>query len=207
MAAPTKAGETRERVLRFMRERLTAGDPPTVREVQEEFGFHAFQTAHEHLERLVAGGLLAKRSGKARGYCLPENENSGPPPVLVPILGRVQAGALSLATEDREGQVPVQARSPAGLFALRVRGESMINAGILDRDLVIVRSQPTADSGEIVVALVDDEATIKRLRLRRGRVELHPENPAFEPIIPPPEQCFILGKVIEVRRLLEAEGA
>lgn len=208
MATPSKAGETRERILRFMRDRLAAGDPPTVREVQAEFGFHAFQTAHEHLERLVAEGLLAKRSGKARGYCLPETEAAaGGPPVLVPVLGKVQAGALSMAIEDLEGHVPVRARASAGLFALRVRGESMVNAGILDGDLVIVRSQPSADSGEIVVALVGDEATVKRLRLRRSRIELHPENPAFEPIIPPPGQCVILGKVIEVRRFLEAEGA
>jgi repressor LexA len=79
----------------------------------------------------------------------------------------------------------------------------MIGAGILPGDLVIVRSQATAQSGEIVVALIGDEATVKRLRLRRGRIELHPENPAFEPIIPGPNECTILGKVIEIRRHLE----
>lgn len=205
MAPPTKAGETRERIYRFVRDRLAAGHPPTVREVQQEFGFQAFQTAHGHLERLVAEGRLAKRTGLARGYFLPSSENTEPPPVLIPILGRVQAGALSLATEDLEGHLPVQARMVAGsnLFALRVRGDSMINAGIFDQDIVVVRSQPTAESGEIVVALVGDEATVKRLKIRRRRIELHPENPAFDPIIPPADQCTILGKVIELHRFLE----
>ena len=127
----------------------------------------------------------------------------GPPPSLVPLLGRVQAGALSTAVEDLEGHIPARSKSSEDLFALTVRGESMIEAGILPGDIVIVRSQPTAESGEIVVALVGDEATVKTLRLRRGRVELHPENPAFEPIIPEPDECSILGKVIEVRRALE----
>ncbi|MBP2680732.1 MAG: regulatory protein LexA, partial [Candidatus Krumholzibacteriota bacterium] len=111
------------------------------------------------------------------------------------------------ATEDTGLSVSsYQATQPTGsgqLFALRVHGESMIGAGILPGDLVIVRSQATAQSGEIVVALIGDEATVKRLRLRRGRIELHPENPAFEPIIPGPNECTILGKVIEIRRHLE----
>jgi repressor LexA len=82
----------------------------------------------------------------------------------------------------------------------------MRGAGIFPGDIVIVRSQPTAQTGEIVVALIGDEATVKRLRLRRGRIELHPENPAFEPIIPGPNECTILGKVIEIRRHLEPPG-
>ena len=126
---------------------------------------------------------------------------------MVPILGRVQAGALSLAVEDLEGYVPFhghtrEARAADDLFALHVRGESMTGAGILPGDIVLVRRQPRAASGEIVVALVDDEATVKRLRLRNNRVELHPENPVFEIILPRPEDLRILGKVIEVRRHL-----
>ncbi len=123
----------------------------------------------------------------------------------MPVLGRVQAGDLSVAIEDPEGYVPFQtSRSPGELFGLRVRGESMTGAGILPGDVVVVRRQPTASSGEIVVALIGDEATVKRLRLRRKRVELHPENPAFEPIVSGPQQeVTLLGKVIEVRRRLE----
>ncbi len=89
------------------------------------------------------------------------------------------------------------------LFGLRVQGESMTGAGILPGDIVIVRSQPTAKSGDIVVALLDDEATVKRLRIRSRRIELHPENPEFETIVPPADRCSILGKVIEVRRSFE----
>lgn len=206
MAPPTKNGETRERVYRFVRKQLADGLPPTVREVQKAFGFKAIQTAREHLERLVTEGRLIKRAGAARGYSLPAHDEVKVPSLMVPILGRVQAGALSTAIEDREGEIPVWAKSPDGLFCLRVRGDSMRDAGILDGDIVVVRSQPTADSGDIVVALVGDEATVKTLRIRRNRIELHPENPDFEPIIPPPDECSILGKVIEVRRFFETGG-
>ena len=197
----TPAGETRERVYRFVRDRLLGGFPPTVREVKEAFGFRSVQTAREHLEALVDEGRLAKEAGKARGYRL--GADSGPTR-LVPLLGRVPAGPLNIATEDLEGYLPIQGhRSGDDLFGLRVRGESMTGAGILPGDIVVVRRQPAADSGDIVVALIGGEATVKRLRIRRNRVELHPENPAFEPIIPDPSELTLLGKVIEVRRYLE----
>ena len=196
----TPPGETRQKVLEFVRERILAGRPPTVREVQDAFGFRAVQTARRHLERLVAEGRLVVERGKARGYRLPGDPS---PTVLVPLLGRVPAGSLDTAVEDLEGYLPVQAAAGADLFALRVRGESMTGAGILPGDLVIVRRQPFARDGEIVVARVGDEATVKRLRTRGGRVELLPENPAFEPIVPEPGAVEILGKVIEVRRRLE----
>jgi repressor LexA len=207
MSPLTPPGKTRERVYRFVRDRLEGGLPPTVREVQQAFGFRAVQTAREHLERLVGEGRLAKRAGQARGYCLPPGDIAGPPPVLIPLLGRVQAGGLNAAIEHLEGHIPVRARSSADLFGLRVQGESMIGAGILPGDIVVVRARPTAASGDIVVALVDDEATVKTLRIRRRRIELHPENPDFDPIIPPPDRCSILGKVIEIRRSLEREGS
>jgi len=225
-----------------MRSRLLAGRPPTVREVQAAFRFKAVQTAREHLEALVAEGRLTKEwaeaRGKARGYRLPAGPGCDEPPVLVPILGRIQAGPLDLAVEDLEGYVPVHSRrSSAGfsgelpgelpgelsgeLFGLKVRGESMRDAGILPGDVVVVRRQATAESGDIVVALVGEEATVKRLRRRffrrspkdkrsqKGqqnkpyRIELHPENPEFDPICPAPEEVTILGKVIEVRRFLD----
>lgn len=196
----TPLGETRQKVFDFMRERLLAGRPPTVREVQAALGFRAVQTARQHLERLVAEGRLEAERGKARGYRLPGEER---PPFLVPLLGRVPAGPMDTAVEDLEGYLPVDGQgSPEDLFALRVKGQSMIGAGILPGDVVIVRRQPTARSGEIVVARIGDEATVKRLRLRRGRVELHPENPAFEPIVPEEESFEILGKVTELRRKL-----
>ncbi len=198
----TPPGQTRERVFRLVRDRLLAGSPPTVREVQEAFGFRSVQTAREHLEILVSQGRLSKERGKSRAYRLPDS--GGLPTVLVPLLGRVQAGSLNAAVEDLEGYLPIRSRrSPEELFGLRVRGKSMTGVGILPGDIVIVHRQPTASSGEIVVALVGDEATVKRLRIRGKRVTLHPENPDFEPIVPDPRELTLLGKVIEVRRRLD----
>ena len=187
----------------FVRERLEQGLPPTVREVQAALGFRAVQTAREHLERLVGEGRLAKQSGKARGYYLPLEEMAGPLSILIPVLGQVQAGALSTAIEHIEGHIPMRTRTAEGIFGLRIRGESMTGVGIFPGDIAVVRSQPSAESGDIVVALVDDEATIKTLKIRQERIELHPENPHFKPIVPFPGHCSIIGKVIEVRRFLE----
>jgi len=255
MTPKTPPGKTREKIYTYVRQRLLEGLPPTVREIQQHFGFKAVQTVQEHLKRLVAEGRLVKQKGKARGYALPEITAAREQGMtLIPLLGRVPAGGLDAAIEDIQGYIPVKARGsgavvapphavplqgsngispqtsgarpphtgaaekghglstsyqptqPGGsgqLFALRVHGESMIGAGILPDDIVIVRSQPTAQSGDIVVALIGDEATVKRLRLRGGRIELLPENPAYEPIIPGPNECTILGKVIETRRYFE----
>jgi repressor LexA len=199
----TPPGETRERIFRFVRQRLLAGRPPTVRDVQRAFGFRAVQTAREHLEALVAEGRLDKEAGKARGYRLPRGPAEAPT-VLIPLLGRVPAGPLDAAVEDLEGYVPIQTRhAPDELFGLRVRGESMTGAGILPGDVVVVRRQPAANSGDIVVVLIDDEATVKRLRIRKRRAELHPENPAFDVLTPDPDEMSLLGKVVEVRRWLD----
>lgn len=198
--AYTPEGKTREKIFHFVRERVRAGRSPTVREVQEAFGFHAVETARRHLGNLITEGKLEHEAGKSRGYRLPEGAGI----LYVPILGRVQAGALTTAVEETEGFITVsQSRGRGDLFALRVRGESMTGAGILPGDIVIVRPQSTADSGDIVVALVGDEATVKRLHLDRQRVELYAENPEFPPIIPASQEIIILGKVIEVRRYLE----
>jgi repressor LexA len=198
----TPAGQTRDKVFRFVRDRLASGRPPTVREVMEAFDFRSPQTAREHLDGLVEDGRLKKEPKVARGFRLPGRGEA--PTVMVPLLGRVPAGPLDLAIEDLEGHLPVQTRSsPGELFSLRVRGDSMKDAGILDGDIVIVRRQPRADSGEIVVALVGDEATVKRFHLKRSRIELRPANDAYQPIVPEPGDVRILGKVIEVRRVLE----
>lgn len=212
----TPPGQTRGRVFQFVRERLAAGQPPTVREVQEAFGFRSVQTARGHLEALVKAGQLAKQPGKARGYRLAAAGGSsgsrGPIPAaatpsrLIPLLGRVAAGAFALAVEDLEGYLAVQgdrAGADNELFGLRVHGESMRDAGILPGDIVIVRRQPSADDGAVVVALVDEEATIKRLRRRGDRVELHPENPDYAVMRPDPAELQVLGRVIEVRRYLD----
>ncbi len=199
----TRPGETRAKVFAFVRERLLAGQPPTVREVQQAFGFRAVQTARQHLEQLVAEGRLVAGRHRARGYGLPARAGSTRT-VLVPLLGQVPAGALDEAVEDPDGYLPVDARGAAAgeLFALRVRGESMTGVGILPGDIVIVRRQPTAAPGDIVVARVDDDATVKTFRPRGRYVELRPENPAFEPIVLEAGAVVVLGRVIEVRRIL-----
>jgi repressor LexA len=199
MTPRTPIGQTRERIYQFVRGRLLDGMPPTVREVCEAFDFKAVETARGHLEQLVKEGRLAKKQGKARGYCLPQGL-APPSTVAVPLLGRVQAGALTTAVEDIEGYVSVQSRSADQLFALTVQGESMIEAGIMPGDIAIVRHQPTANPGDIVVALVGDEATVKTLRFKEGYVELHPANKKFKPIVPEPDELVILGKVVEIRR-------
>jgi len=201
----TPRGETRKKVYEFVRRRLLDGLPPTVRDVQEAFGFRAVQSAREHLEALVEEGLLAKAAGQARGYSLPElAARDAAPTRLVPLLGRVQAGRLTSALEEPSGYLPIRSRRPEKeLFALRVRGDSMNGAGILSDDIVVVRRQSNAENGEIVVALVDDEATIKRLHRRGSRLELRPDNPDFENIVPKPGELQLLGKVIEVHRYLD----
>jgi repressor LexA len=199
----TPEGKTREKILQFVRERILTGRSPTVREVQAAFGFRAVETAHRHLENLIAEGRLGRETGKSRGYRLPEALGL----LYIPLLGRVQAGALTTAVEEPEGYIPVlPKRGGEELFALRIHGESMTGAGILPGDIAIVRRQSTADSGDIAVALVGDEATVKRIRLRGRRIELHAENPEFPPIIPPSGEVLILGKVIEIRRYLESAG-
>jgi repressor LexA len=204
MSPRTPPGETREKVFAYVRDRLLEGRPPTLREVQGAMGFRAVETVREHLQKLVDEGRLVKEPGRARGYALPTPPGSSRTR-LVPVLGRVQAGQPVTAVEELEGYIPVAARDDGTtLFGLRVRGESMTGLGILPGDVVVVRAGPSARSGDLVVALVDDEATVKTLRLRGGRVELHPANPAFVPLVPDPSAVTILGKVIEVRRVIGA---
>ena len=194
----------------WVRERLARGEPPSVREVQAAFGFRSVESARAQLEALVAEGRLVKRPGRARGYRLPARTDDlgrSEDVARIPLLGRVPAGGLAEAVEACDGWIDVAGRRPGdGLFALTVFGESMRDAGILDGDVVIVRRQETARSGELVVALVDDEATVKVLRRPRtagSPVVLEPRNPDFEPIVVAANAVSILGKVLEVRRWLD----
>ena len=204
--AYTPPGQTREKIYEFVRVRILNGTPPSTREVQKAFGFRAVQSARQHLEALVLEGRLVKDSGKARSHRLPKMGRV-PSSHLIPVLGRVQAGDLSAAIQNPEDYLPVQQSRYEGseLFALTVQGDSMLKAGILHGDIVIVRRQQAARSGDIVVAMVGEEATVKRYRERGGRIELRPENEAFESIIPREDgdPFSILGKVIEVRRHIE----
>ena len=172
------------------------GYPPSVREIGEAVGLKSPSTVHFHLKNLEEAGMIAKGAGKGRAISLttppvPENQ--------IPIVGNVAAGSPILAEECIEDYLTFDAGGHQGeYFALRVRGESMINAGILPGDLVVVRQQKTANNGEIVVAMIEEEATVKRFSKRDGHIWLLPENEAYSPIDGTYAQ--ILGKVAAVVR-------
>jgi len=165
---------------------------PSVREIGEAVGLKSTATVHYHLSALQQQGLLTMERDKRRSISLPTGSAGH-----IPIVGVVTAGHPILAQERIEGYLPVDG-STRDRFALRVRGESMIGAGILDGDLVIVRQQSEALNGQIVVALIGDEATVKRLHFDRDGVWLLPENPAFEPI--DGREARILGRVVGLVR-------
>lgn len=188
----------RQRILEFVTESIRVnGYPPTVREICEAVGLRSPSTVHSHLKILQEGGYLEKSDHKTRA--LQVKGGSGASTFRsVPVLGTVTAGLPILAQEDTLGYVPYDGPEQGEMFALQVRGESMVGAGILDGDIVLVRRQNTALSGQIVVALLEDEATVKRLRLARDGVWLLPENPAFDPI--DGNHCQILGLVVSLYR-------
>ncbi len=200
--AYTKPGATKNRIYQFMRRRLLEGQPPTVREVQREFGMRAVQSAKNHLDALVHEGLLNHQPGKARGYRLPGQAPAG---ALIPLAGQVQAGPFNVAIENIEGYLPVHSvASSDSLFALRIKGDSMIDAGILDGDVVLVRYQHEAYQGDIVVAMVGEEAVVKEFRRAGRQVKLCPRNDSYPILSLDPKKVTILGKVVEVRRYLES---
>ncbi len=174
----------------------TEGYAPSVRDICAALGLKSTSTAHAYLARLEQKGVIRKESGKSRTLRIGQ-EGETPVSVRVPIVGRVAAGAPILAVENTEGYVdftPVSGQNSAdGFFALRIKGESMIEAGILDGDLVIVEKCCSAKDGEIVVALIDGEATVKTFYRDGSRIRLQPENRTMDPIYV--TDVIILGKV------------
>lgn len=174
------------------------GYPPSLREIARHFGMVGTRAVEKHLAALERKGALRKGSG-ARALQLIGQA----PGRAVPIVGKVAAGKPILAEENLSGSLtldPAIARWKDA-FLLKVKGESMREAGILDGDLVLVRPQPDADSGEIVVAMIEGEATVKRLVKKKGSIVLKPENPAFDPIVIKENQPFqLIGKVAGVFR-------
>lgn len=175
------------------------GYAPSVREIGEAVGLKSPSTVHFHLKRLEEAGVIAKGAGKGRAIALTEQVQPPQPEDRVPIVGNVAAGSPILAEECIEDYLTFDTGGHGDeYFALRVRGESMLNAGILPGDLVVVRRQQTANNGEIVVALLEDEATVKRLSRRNGEIWLLPENDDYNPI--DGTYATILGKVTAVVR-------
>ncbi|MBN1129475.1 MAG: transcriptional repressor LexA [Chitinispirillaceae bacterium] len=195
-----------ERVYSFILEwKNNRGFPPTVREIAESLGYKSANNVRQHLRLIEKKGYLRIVSGKARGIEVrspfsPVDDSNG---FEVPLIGRVAAGAPITAEENIEGTVTLDRTlfKGDGLFTLRVRGDSMKDAGVFDGDIAVVRQKPTADNGEVVVAVIEGEATLKRFFKREEAVVLHAENTAYEDIvITAPQSVYIAGKLVGVIR-------
>ena len=186
-----------QEILAYIRQAIQAdGFPPSVREIGKAVGLRSPSTVHAHLRVLEEEGYINRVDRKTRAIRLPDEEESVSENgwKAIPVLGRVAAGQPLLAAEDIEGTIPFDTGNTGGeFFGLRVKGDSMINAGILEGDVIVVRSQETANWGEIVVAKIDDEVTVKRLDKIDGHIWLMPENDAYDPI--DGMHAEIIGKV------------
>lgn len=193
-----KVTENEKMVFELIKDRIEEGYPPTVREICAEFGFKSTSTAHRYINNLTAKGLLEKGNNQNRAIRL-----TGGNGMKIPLVGTVTAGIPITAIEEITDYISFQpARHYSNpLFALKVRGESMINAAILDGDMVVIEQTPYAENGDIVCALVDNEsATIKTFYKEDGHYRLQPENDTMDPIIV--DEVSILGKVVGVVRYL-----
>ncbi len=184
------------------------GYPPTVREICAGVGLNSPSTVHGYISRLQKAGMLEKDASSSRGLRLAQRSNVAQVTeaddniLSVPVIGQISAGAPILAEENIERMFPLPSDFARGsdVFMLKIRGESMINAGILDGDYVIVKSQSVANNGDIVAALIEDSATVKTFYKENGHFRLQPENDYLEPIIT--DTVAIIGKVIGVYRIL-----
>ena len=207
----TELTPRQRQVLEFVESEVAhRGYPPTVREIGEELGLSSSSTVHAHLAALQDKGFLTRDPTKPRALEIHYDVESGAtverrPARHVPLVGDVAAGTGVLAIENIEESLPIpEDFTVAGeLFMLRVRGDSMIDAGILDGDYVVVRQQPDADPGDTVVAgIPGEEGTVKTFLRRRGKVVLRPENPALDDMVFDPGEVAIYGKVVSLLRRL-----
>ena len=201
--------DRQRQVLDYIREKVAErGYPPSVREIGEAVGLSSPSSVHSHLNSLVEAGYIKRDPSKPRAIMVVDRDLEAVAPARtsetrdIPVLGRIAAGTPILAAEHVEEvlTLPVDLVGDGPVFLLEVKGDSMIDAGIHDGDLVAVNKQPEARDGEIVAALVDgEEATVKRLRRRDGKVVLESENPAYEPMVFT-EGVELIGKVVSVLR-------
>jgi repressor LexA len=199
MTENQKLTSKQKQVLKFIYEAIKANNiPPTVREIASHFDFSSTGTVRDYLKALVKKGYIKVTANKSRAIELIRGALFS-----VPILGKVQAGLPNLAVEEIEGYLDLDSLvfSDDSTFALRVRGDSMIEAGIMPDDLVLVKRQEVAQTGETVVALIEDEATVKNLRRRGKDYYLEPANSNYAPILMD-QKVSIIGKVISVVRKL-----
>lgn len=194
------------RILEFIKKEIREkGYPPAVREIGEAVGLLSSSTVHSHLQALEDKGYIRRDSSKPRAIEILDSTSDIPETekvVHIPVFGPVAAGQPILAVENMQGTFPLPAKfvGQDNLFMLKIQGESMIDAGILDGDFIIVRQQKHARNGEIVVALIGEEATVKRFYKERTLIRLQPENSLMEPIYS--QDVLILGKVVGVFRTL-----
>jgi repressor LexA len=192
-----------QQIYDFIRTTLAArGMPPSLREIGEKLGIRSTNGVAGHLAALERGGHISREPGRSRGISLQSETHLT---AIVPLLGRVAAGMPVLSPENREAEVMIDLshfalRSGNNLFALKVRGESMRDAAIMDGDTLLVRSQATAQNNDIVVAMVDGEATVKRFFAEKGGVRLQPENSEMKPIFVQRGEFRIIGKAVGVIR-------
>lgn len=191
-----KLTKSQAKVFDFLKESIADGITPSVREICLATGLSSTSTVHSHLKSLEELGYITRTTGLNRSIRIVGEEKAS----QVPVIGKVTAGVPILAFEDISGYVPFPESKRKGreLFALNVVGESMRDIGILDGDIVICEKTPVAENGEIVVAMIDGEATVKSFYKEDNYVRLQPHNPDFEPIIT--DDVTILGKVIALSR-------
>lgn len=200
-----KMSAKQEEILEYIKSQiLKRGFPPSVREICDAVNLKSTSSVHSHLETLEKNGFIRRDPTKPRAIeiCDESFQMVRTEMTSIPVIGNVAAGQPILAEENIESYFPIPAEMiPSGdpCFILKVRGESMINAGILDGDRVFVQSRQEANNGEMVVALIDDSATVKRFYRENGHIRLQPENDSMEPIIV--DDCRILGKVFGVMRI------
>ena len=194
----TPLTEKQLKVYNFLVKEMSSGFPPTVREICAATGIKSTSTVHAILNALEEEGYIVRDAKSSRAIRLDMEYDSS----MVPVVGKITAGQPILAIEEIEDYIPFSdSKSFAGkkLFALRVKGDSMINAAICEGDIVVIEQTSVAQNGEIVVALVGDEATVKTFYKENGHIRLQPENDTMDPIIV--DDCQILGKVFGVFRL------
>lgn len=196
-------GKKQKQIFDYLKSEIKLkGYPPSVREICDAVGLKSTSTVHGHLDRLEKKGYIKRNPTKPRAIEIlePNFYNNRTELVEIPIVGKITAGEPILAIENIEGSfpIPVEYINNDEAFMLSVKGTSMIDAGIFDKDLILVRKQNTADNGDIVVALIDDSATVKRFFKEDNCIRLQPENTSMSPIIV--SEATILGKVIGLFR-------
>ncbi len=202
----SKISSQQEKILQFIKSSIKeSGYPPSIREIAKAVNLSSSATVHSHLKKLEELGYLKRDPSKPRAISVLSSGTNKEPSdanlVFVPIVGNVAAGQPILAEENIEDYFPLTSDFVKGnkeVFMLHIKGDSMVNAGILDKDYIVVRKQNTAINGEIIVALLEDEATVKRFFKSDNKIQLMPENDYMEPIIV--DDAVILGKVIGVIR-------